>query len=930
MKRSNIKIALILILFIIEMFSLFLMVKSFNNKDLEKIKEEHKVTKKQFSIYVKNDQGNYEEYIDGNLFPLGYQLNLKKSNCIDSKKNIVDGVLTFSNNKVTITSNKSIYCYLYFDEGIKQNTLGSSIYNIDSDNINEEAGLFRYQGTNEEVTNNYICFGTSDLNTCKNSPGTYMYRIIGITKEGQLKLIKKEALDTTYRWYSSNTSDVAWTSSQLYTGLNTSSFVNNSSYLYMKEVSEWYSKIENINWNYGTVTDEDASAENIYAEETNFSNTISAKIGLMYIHDYYYGLKGGNNCSSSGDYESCMTSWIYLKNNDSSAPNSNEQLLARASKSGSNYPTYIISITGFVTRSNMSTYTSVRPVMYIKASEVLKDGIGTSENPYLLEGNEVYRAGLEIKDSKPSNLSTSTVGGLYRYQGSNSKVTNNYICFGTSDMTKCKNNPETYMYRIIGIESTGRIKVIKKEALNTGYMWHNDRTTDTTWPDSDIYKGLNNVSGGLYSSLFINSPNYPYMKSNTDWYKKITNKSWKYGDITTNASTTGVEVYNIENAWTTTTGARIGMLYLHDYYLANDNSTNFYTTENTTNWLNINNNDLAPVSSYERIMSRYTYSTTNTINYGWAINSSTGKVVSSYVTGVYSIRPVFYINFDEILKGGTGTESNPYMLYGSEYDPSLGVTIQNKDKGTSGLNSALQGGLYRYQGTDVANYICFGTSVKSTCLGNTDKYLYRIIGIDETGLVKVIKKEALNSAMQWDTQYSTIKHWNNSLLYTNINGTAFLTNYLTSTWRNKIYNYSWKYNIGATNYGSASEIYEKEEAWTNTISAKIGLMHISDFHFAYQSGGLNCGDSSNYNLCKQAWIHLSNNDTSAPNTKEWTMDLMGNYQNNGYSAYFIRPEGYAYDYTLNSSGSVRPVFYINSTNKFSSGSGTSSDPYIIS
>ena len=107
-------------------------------------------------------------------------------------------------------------------------------------------------------------------------------------------------------------------------------------------------------------------------------------------------------------------------------------------------------------------------------------------------------------------------------------------------------------------------------------------------------------------------------------------------------------------------------------------------------------------------------------------------------------------------------------------------------------------------------------------------------------------------------------------------------------------------------------------------------MHISDFHFAYQSGGLNCGDSSNYNLCKQAWIHLSNNDTSAPNTKEWTMDLMGNYQNNGYSAYFIRPEGYAYDYTLNSSGSVRPVFYINSTNKFSSGSGTSSDPYIIS
>ena len=33
----------------------------------------------------------------------------------------------------------------------------------------------------------------------------------------------------------------------------------------------------------------------------------------------------------------------------------------------------------------------------------------------------------------------------------------------------------------------------------------------------------------------------------------------------------------------------------------------------------------------------------------------------------------------------------------------------------TGLNTTMEGGLYRYQGTSVNNYICFGISTKSTC-----------------------------------------------------------------------------------------------------------------------------------------------------------------------------------------------------------------------
>ena len=66
-----------------------------------------------------------------------------------------------------------------------------------------------------------------------------------------------------------------------------------------------------------------------------------------------------------------------------------------------------------------------------------------------------------------------------------------------------------------------------------------------------------------------------------------------------------------------------------------------------------------------------------------------------------------------------------------------------------GLSTELVGGLYRYQGATVNNYICFGTTEKNTCTGDTDKYMYRIMGINEVGQMKLIKKESING-----TQYS--------------------------------------------------------------------------------------------------------------------------------------------------------------------------------
>ena len=58
-----------------------------------------------------------------------------------------------------------------------------------------------------------------------------MYRIIGVNSNGQLKLIKKEALNSTMKWCNSYSADFPWRSSTIYSNINGSSFLSNSSYV---------------------------------------------------------------------------------------------------------------------------------------------------------------------------------------------------------------------------------------------------------------------------------------------------------------------------------------------------------------------------------------------------------------------------------------------------------------------------------------------------------------------------------------------------------------------------------------------------------------------------------------------------------------------------------------------------------------------------
>ncbi len=262
---------------------------------------------------------------------------------------------------------------------IDHNSLGFSLlaHNPTGLSTSLVAGLYRYQGIQDANNNvdNYICFGTTNKSTCTGNTDKYMYRIIGINPSGQMKVIKKDALDTTYQWNSSN--GAYWAQSDLYAGLNGNYFLTNTTYV---PDSSWSNRIANVDWLYGEVSNGNVSALEIYNIETNLNYSVNAKIGLMYLHDYYYGLEGGNNCTSSGAYRTCKNSWIHLTKNDTSAPYNYEWIILRRNS----YEAWCVNSGGDVGSLTMTYTHSVRPVFYLQASERIASGSGTLTDPYIL------------------------------------------------------------------------------------------------------------------------------------------------------------------------------------------------------------------------------------------------------------------------------------------------------------------------------------------------------------------------------------------------------------------------------------------------------------------------------------------------------------------------------------------------------------------
>jgi len=284
-------------------------------------------------------------------------------------------------------------------------------------------------------------------------------------------------------------------------------------------------------------------------------------------------------------------------------------------------------------------------------------------------------------------------------------------------------------------------------------------------------------------------------------------------------------------------------------------------------------------------------------------------------------------------------------------------------------DSTLEDDGYRFVGTNPDNYICFGTYSKEMCTSDTDKYMYRIIGIFEDNEgnqhLKLIKKEALNTAYSWHSSNSDVD-WNESDLYKGINGEYFLTNtsypYMQDNiWLNKIS--IWEYTMTNTKstsgphyyYTSTQALYLHElnknskssqvcnknatdydssicdEGIYNNLNTKVSLMYASDYQLSLGNSILNLAGYLNESTLKTGWIHISNNDSQSPSDYEWTMTRYGYYPSGNYHlVWTVYPDGRVGTHHISAyTYSSRPVFYLNTEEKYVSGDGTIDNPIII-
>ena len=268
-------------------------------------------------------------------------------------------------------------------------------------------------------------------------------------------------------------------------------------------------------------------------------------------------------------------------------------------------------------------------------------------------------------------------------------------------------------------------------------------------------------------------------------------------------------------------------------------------------------------------------------------------------------------------------------------------------------------------GDFVKNFVCFGSNA-SPC--PTDN-LYRIIGVID-GKVKLIKYDymtaeelgtdgARNSIIDGDWHgfwylYRGLKEinnisayarnneiennaWSESLLNT-INLNTNYINYLGSTWAEKIATTTWK--VGDLDI---SDIYSKTSsvAYTNEItnpqfgkysdgeteySAKIGLMYVSDNMLAAVP---EVWASTNYHYCSKDlnfnWMNMG--------IDEWTITRVARKSSIRYAVCVGMLGGGCSSCGRDDVGygnTVRAVFSLESSVSYISGSGTMSDPIVLS
>ena len=419
MKKKYIVLSIITLVLLITFVTSFNYFKTTNNYVEDSVNNKTKITK---GISMNLEQtagaGDYKTVTQSKWPTEGYKFNSELSRCENGSKISWDD----TKKAVIVLGNLSDKCYVYFDKllvlsevcGDKTlkdcviaqytGTQGQNNIYYHKSSLSNGAGdnSYRYAGASDQV-NNFVCFG-STTNPC---PIDNLYRIIGVI-DGKVKLIKydyanRNLLGTTgeFSYHNSPPSEYQgaltdidiyhlnsspstndWSVSQLNkTNLNTS-FINNIGTTWASKIITTTWKVGGGSWaNIGTSVPKTAYQYEVGSSAS--STTYDAKIGLMYVSDYYYAagpsawtLVGYNSSDSTKDYRIAITiNWMYMGFDDwTLTPYTDDSEMMFGIHSDGNVTNSFV---------GMDSY-GVRPVFNLDTSVTYVSGDGTKSLPIII------------------------------------------------------------------------------------------------------------------------------------------------------------------------------------------------------------------------------------------------------------------------------------------------------------------------------------------------------------------------------------------------------------------------------------------------------------------------------------------------------------------------------------------------------------------
>ena len=530
---------------------------------------------------------------------------------------------------------------------------------------------------------------------------------------------------------------------------------------------------------------------------------------------------------------------------------------------------------------------------------ILVYNLGKSDSPTLAES----------KPNKPINNSFLTLmleqsDGSYQESTTNTWPSGNYA-FNES-LSRCENGGELRWDRENGI-----VELLSNKS--DGCYVYFDLYNVVQISNVEATKTYNSITVTITTSGGENPVDkYYFSIDGGNSYQESTSPSYTFSNLTSNHEYT-IQVYAKDT---------LG-------YESNEETIEV-TTDNYVNPV-VNSVTATNVTNDSITVSVSASGGTNTIQtYYYSINNGNYTSSSSNTYTFSGLSAGQSYNIRVYVTDTTGVESNVYTINAETENSVLladyikGLYTSQGANGiyyhTSSLANSAADNSYRYAGANPNNYVCFGSDAASCPSAN----LYRIIGVfgNEVKLIKSTSYGNYAWESDWEGQGNT---WNSSTkpdIRTTLNSTFMRT--LSSTWQNKIATHAYKVGgMARDNSYTAKEYYNTEvgsSSSSTTDSMKIGLMYVSDYGFAASNSHWTTELYNYESATSDNWLYLG--------SYEWTISRRSD---DSAFAFHVTSSGYLDGYRgAYNTHAVRPVFYLNSSISYVSGSGSSADPIRIS